>query len=211
MRILQISLDALLVSASLYGAFMLRFDGRLEETVHGSTYLHQLIWFLPLIVVLRLVANWICGVYRRLWRYTGLTEVMELGLSVLSVSTILYIARAVNLLAVDNSQLSFGIISIDFGLCFILLTGPRVLRRLQTEHNQRSHWRQPVRRRALLVGAGDAGQLVLRELSQRADLGVDVIGLLDDDQEKVKQRVGALTVFGTTNELSRLVEDLFTR
>jgi len=209
MRILQIVLDALLVSISFCGAFMIRFDGRLVEPTHGLTYVHQLLWLLPVVVALRLAANWICGVYRRLWRYTGLTEVMELGLSVLSVSAILYIARAVNLLAVDNNQLSFGIISIDFGLCFIILTGPRVLRRLQTEHNQRRHWRQPVRRRALLVGAGDAGQLVLRELSQRSDLGVDVVGLLDDDPQKVKKRMGNLTIFGTTNELPRLVEDLF--
>lgn len=209
MRILQIVLDALLVSISFCGAFMIRFDGRLVEPTQGLTYVHQLLWLLPVVVALRLAANWICGVYRRLWRYTGLTEVMELGLSVLSVSAILYIARALNLLAVDNNQLSFGIISIDFGLCFIILTGPRVLRRLQTEHNQRRHWRQPVRRRALLVGAGDAGQLVLRELSQRSDLGVDVVGLLDDDPQKVKKRMGNLTIFGTTNELPRLVEDLF--
>jgi FlaA1/EpsC-like NDP-sugar epimerase len=209
MRILQILLDALLASASFYGAFMIRFDGRLVEPAQGFTYVHQLIWLLPVVVGLRLAANWICGVYRRLWRYTGLTEVMELGLSVLSVSTVLFIARALNVLSVDNNQLSFGIISIDFGLCFILLTGPRVLRRLQTEHNQRRHWRQPVRRRALLVGAGDAGQLVLRELAQRSDLGVDIIGLLDDDPKKLKQRMGNLTIFGTTNELPRLVEDLF--
>ena len=209
MRILQIVLDALLVSISFCGAFMIRFDGRLVDPAQGLTYVHQLQWLLPIVVALRLSANWVCGVYRRLWRYTGLTEVMELGLSVLSVSALLYVARAINLLAVDNNQLSFGIISIDFGLCFIILTGPRVLRRLQTEHNQRRHWRQPVRRRALLVGAGDAGQLVLRELAQRSDLGVDVVGLLDDDPQKVKKRMGNLTIFGTTNELPRLVEDLF--
>ncbi|HEY9682603.1 MAG TPA: nucleoside-diphosphate sugar epimerase/dehydratase [Oculatellaceae cyanobacterium] len=209
MRVLQIVLDALLTSISFCGAFLIRFDGRLVEPAQGLTYVHQLLWLLPVVVSLRLSANWICGVYRRLWRYTGLTEVMELGLAVLSVSSILYVARALGMLAVDNNQLSFGIISIDFGLCFIILTGPRVLRRLQTEHNQRRHWRQPVRRRALLVGAGDAGQLVLRELGQRSDLGVDVVGLLDDDPSKVKKRMGHLTVFGTTKELPKLVEALF--
>jgi FlaA1/EpsC-like NDP-sugar epimerase len=209
MRVLQIVLDAILVSLSFFGSFVIRFDGRLIDPAQGFSYVHQLFWLLPVVVLIRLTANWICGVYRRLWRYTGLTEVMELGVSVLSGSALLYTARAFNLLAVDNNQLSFGIISIDFGLCFILLTGPRVLRRLQTEHNQRRHWRQPVRRRALLVGAGDAGQLVLRELAQRPDLGVDVIGLLDDDPQKVKQRIGNLTIFGTTSELPKLVEDFF--
>jgi FlaA1/EpsC-like NDP-sugar epimerase len=209
MRILQIVLDAMLISLSFFGAFLIRFDGRLIGLHQGFAYIHQLQWLLPLVVSMRLIANWMCGVYRRLWRYTGLTEMMELGLAVLSVTTLLYVIRAFGWLGVDGNQLSYGIISIDAGLCFIILAGPRVLRRLQTEHNQRRHWRQPVRRRALLVGAGDAGMLVLRELNQRSDLGVDVIGVLDDDPEKLKKRIGNLTVFGTTQDLPKLVENLF--
>lgn len=179
MRLLQIILDAALVSLAFLGSYLIRFDGRVD-----GPYLHQLAILIPAIVCLRLLANWGFGVYRRLWRYTGLTEIMELGCAVLSVSTLVLIARAFNLTGIENNQLSFGIIAIDAGLCFLMLTGPRVLRRLQTEHKQRRHWRQPVRRRALLVGAGDAGQLVLRELNQRSDMGVDVVGLLDDDPSK---------------------------
>jgi FlaA1/EpsC-like NDP-sugar epimerase len=104
--------------------------------------------------------------------------------------------------------LSYGIIAIDAGLVFMSLVAPRVVRRLQTEHQQRRHWRQPIRRRALLVGAGDAGQLVLREMNQR-NLGIDVVGLIDDDPAKLKKRIGSLTVFGTSNDLPRLVENLF--
>ena len=106
---------------------------------------------------------------------------MELGCSVGVVTTVVAALRASSILTVRGNQISFGIISINLGLCFLLLSGPRILRRLQTEHRQRRHWRQPIRKRALLIGAGDAGQLVLRELVQRPDLGVDVIGLIDDD------------------------------
>ena len=133
---------------------------------------------------------------------------MELGCSVLTITTVLFVARALQLTKIDGNQLSYGIIAIDAGFCFMLLTAPRVLRRLQTEHGQRRHWRQPIRRRGLLVGAGDAGQLVLRELSQRSDLGLEVIGMLDDDPSKVNKRIGQLTVFGTTAELPRHVENL---
>ena len=204
MRLLQIVLDAVLVSLAFLGSYLIRFDGRVD-----GPYLHQLTILIPALVCLRLLANWGFGVYRRLWRYTGLTEIMELGCAVLAVSTLVLIARALNLTGIENNQLSFGIIAIDAGLCFLMLTGPRVLRRLQIEHRQRRHWRQPVRRRALLVGAGDAGQLVLRELNQRSDLGVDVVGLLDDDPAKVHKRIGSLTVFGTTEDLPKLVENLF--
>lgn len=204
MRILQILLDVMLIAAAFVGAYLVRFDGHLRHI-----YLQQLCVLLPFVVGIRLATNWGFGIYRRLWRYTGLTEVMELGCSVFTVTAIILVLRGIGLTSVHGNQLSFGIIFTDGALCFLFLTGPRVLRRLQTEHRQRRHWRQPVRRRALLVGAGDAGQLVLRELSQRSDLGVDVVGLLDDDPQKLRKRIGALTVYGTTAELPRLVENLF--
>jgi FlaA1/EpsC-like NDP-sugar epimerase len=204
MRILQITLDALLALAALTCAYLIRFDGRIS-----ALYSHQLWVIAPLVVGMQVLANWGYGVYRRLWRYTGLAEITELGCSVLTVTAIIMIARAAGLLAIDSTNLSWGIIFVDCGVAFLLLAGPRVLRRLQTEHLQRRHWRQPVRRRALLVGAGDAGQMVVKELSQRSDLGVDIVGFVDDDPRKVRKRIGHLTVFGTTAELPRLVENLF--
>ncbi len=203
-RLLQVALDTASFSLALIGAFLIRFDGHL-----GHVYLHQFLMLLPVFLTLRTAANWFYGVYRRLWRYTGLTEILELGCSILTVTTIILIARGLHILAVDDNQLSFSVIFIEGGLAFFLAASPRVLRRLQTEHNQRRHWRQPVRKRALLVGAGEAGQLVARELSQRPDVGVDLVGVLDDDPHKVDNRIGNLTVFGTTSDLPRLAEDLF--
>jgi FlaA1/EpsC-like NDP-sugar epimerase len=203
-RITQIVLDAILIASAFIGAYLIRFDGRLT-----GVFVDQIMILTPVMLVARLLSNWIYGVYRRLWRYTGLTEIMELGCSVITVSTILVFLRTLGLISVSGNQISYGIIIIDLGLCFLLLASPRILRRLQTEHRQRRHWRQPVRRRALLIGAGDAGQLVLRELNQRPDLGVDVVGFLDDDPQKFRKRIGPLTVFGTTHDLARLVENLF--
>ncbi|MBX9670186.1 MAG: polysaccharide biosynthesis protein [Candidatus Obscuribacterales bacterium] len=203
-RILQVIMDSALVATGFAAAYLIRFDGHVTEL-----YLRQLTTLVPSVVLLQLVSNWTLGVYRRLWRYTGLTEVMELGLSVLCVTTLILIARALGWLAVENNHLSYGIIFVNGGVAFLSLTGPRVLRRLMTEHSQRRHWRQPVRKRVLVVGAGDAGQMVLRELKLRSDLGVDVVGLIDDDPAKLRKRIGSLTVFGTTAELPRFIENLF--
>jgi FlaA1/EpsC-like NDP-sugar epimerase len=204
MRILQIFLDAILIVAAFVGAYLTRFDGHLSRI-----FIEQILILTPIVLVLRLASNWAYGVYRRLWRYTGLTEIMELGCSVLTITTLLLFVRSLGLISIRSNQISYGIITIDAGLCFLLLAGPRILRRLQTEHKQRRYWRQPVRRRALLIGAGDAGQLVLRELNQRPDLGVDVAGFLDDDPQKLHKRIGNLTVYGTTHDLTALVDNLF--
>lgn len=204
LRLLQILIDAVIIAFAIAAAFLIRFDGKLSQE-----YLHQLLVFAPVLVPVRLIANAICGVYRRLWRYTGLTETVELAVSVISVTTILMVMRALGHLPVNGHQLSYGIILTEPALVFLLLASARVARRMQTEHQQRRHWRQPVRRRGLVVGAGDAGQMVVRELKHRLDVGVDVIGFVDDDPTKVKKRIGNLTVFGTTKDLAKLVEELF--
>jgi len=204
MRLLQVFLDGFLIAASLLMAFLIRFDGS-----PARAYWHQFLCMLPIFAGLRLLANWVCGVYTRLWRYTGLAEVIEIGVAILSGTTIVMIARAIGLLSVGKFQLSYGIILIEPVLSFMLIVSARVVRRLQTEHRQRRHWRQPVRKRALVVGAGDAGQMVGKELSLRLDLGTDVVGFVDDDLLKVGKRIGSATVFGTTKDLLKLVDNLF--
>lgn len=204
LRMLQVGLDAGLISIALTCAFLIRFDGS-----PGKLYLQQYLLILPVFIGLRLIANWICGVYNRLWRYTGLAEVVEIGVSILGVTTIFMIARALGLLSIGKLHLSYGIILTEPVLAFLLMVSARVVRRMQTEHRQRRHWRQPVRQRALVVGAGEAGQMVAREMSQRPDLGADVIGFVDDDPAKLHKRIGHLTVFGNTGELARLVDNLF--
>jgi FlaA1/EpsC-like NDP-sugar epimerase len=204
LRILQILLDACIISGALAASFLIRFDGKLSPI-----FLHQLFVCIPFLIPMRIAANALCGVYRRLWRYTGLTEVVELAVSIVSITTILMIFRALGHLPVDGQQLSYGVILTEPAVAFLLLVSARVARRMQTEHQQRRHWRQPVRRRALVVGAGDAGQMVARELSHRLEIGVDIVGFIDDDNSKVKKRIGNLTVFGTTRDLEKFVEELF--
>jgi len=200
---MQVLIDTLLISLAFACSYLIRFDGHPEYS-----YIHQIALLVIPITLAKIAVNCFIGVYRRLWRYTGLTEVMELGLSLFIITASLLACRLLGWLNIDGRQLSLGIILIDWGLSFLALVTPRILRRLQTEHRQRRHWRQPVRRRALLIGAGDAGQLVLRELNQRPDLGVDVVGMLDDDPEKLRRRIGTLTVFGTTHDLAKLVDSL---
>lgn len=204
LRLMQVAIDSTMVLAAFTFAYMVRFDGHVN-----ALYAYQLILLAPIVIVLQLCANWFFGVYRRLWRYTGLTEVMELGVAVMVVTTIIFVARAVGLLAVEENHLSYGIIFVNAGVSLLFLCGPRIARRLMTEHNQRTHWRQPTRKRALVVGAGDAGQMVLRELSQRMDMATDVVGLIDDDPGKLRKRIGNVTVFGATSELPKFIENLF--
>ena len=134
MRILQVVLDGCLVALSLLMAYLIRFDG-----APGREIWHQFLCMLSVFVGLRLLANWICGVYTRLWRYTGLAEVIEIGVAMLSGSTIVLVARAIGLLAIGKYQLSYGIILLEPVLSFVLVVSVRVIRRLPSLLQPRQH------------------------------------------------------------------------
>ena len=202
LRLLQIALDITLVSLSLFLAFYLRFDGSIEPK-----YIHEYTLFLPFVITIQILANFVFGVYRRLWRYTGLTEVMELGISVLGCLTLLYIIRVSGLLVYHNEQLSYAVIFIYGLIVSAFMAAPRILRRLMIEHLQRRHWRQPFRKRAIVVGAGDAGQLVIKELEQRQDLGTDVVGIVDDDPQKHNRKMGRYMVIGPSSKLHNYIDN----
>src|ERR1700722_20537191 len=88
LRLLQVILDGFLISLTFACAYLIRFDAHL-----GANYLNQLTVLIVPVTLAKLVVNWLLGVYRRLWRYTGLTEVMELGISLLISSSALLVLR----------------------------------------------------------------------------------------------------------------------
>ena len=113
LRLLQVILDACLIGLVFACSYLIRFDGH-----PSSSFIAQLLTLALPIVLAKTAINWSLGVYRRLWRYTGLTEVMELGLSLLIASSILLAIRLLGLLNIYGQQLSLGIILIDCGLSF---------------------------------------------------------------------------------------------
>lgn len=88
---------------------------------------------------------------------------------------------------------------------FLLLGGVRMFARLLSEGARRRD--VPVSSRVLIVGAGEAGTLIAREMQRHPEAGLDPVGFLDDDTSKHRQRLLGLPVFGTVDQLSRVVQD----
>src|SRR5271154_738807 len=108
LRLLQIALDALLIGLALFASYLIRFDCHPEHN-----YLHQFMLLVLPVTIAKLGVNWLFGVYRRLWRYTGLAEVIELGSSLLLVTTGLLVLRFLEVTNIQGHQISLGIIIID--------------------------------------------------------------------------------------------------
>lgn len=191
--ILMIS-DAVIVSIVPYIALYIRFEGNV-----GSQYYQTWAKFLLLTVVVRISTFYVMGLYNRLWRYASINELCVIAsavtISSLIIDTFLYWIGA----GIPRSVYLLG-----WFLNIALIGGSRLLVRIQ--YNLRHMWLD-ASTRVLIVGAGDAGAMIAREILQRYHGVKKLIGFIDDDRYKVNQMLYGVKVLGTRNDISRIVQE----
>ena len=206
----QIFIDLLVLSFALSISFLLRFDWVLPWLMFK-----RLVINLPYIVGLQYLVLMFSGITRYAWRYIGLREVNRMfgamGLASLILLTLRFISGWVYELwyPAVHVLIPLGVIMINFVLAFMGIAGVRVIRRLLAER-EKSQSLRPLRREpvtTLLIGAGQAGILVAREIGGRPDLAIRPIGFVDDDPEKQGMVIHGIPVLGTSVEIAALCEE----
>lgn len=203
-RSTQIALDVTVLVAALGLAFFVRFDW-----APPAAMLERLVVALPYVVLIQYGLLAAFGVPRYAWRYVGLREALRILLALTLATVALTLVRAIALMGVTRLGLSerivlpLGVVGIDYGVAFLGVTGIRIVRRLLAEREESKKRIGPVDGpvRTLLVGAGQAGALVARELSSRPDLGLRAVGFLDDDVMKHDTVIHGIAVLGSTDAL----------
>ncbi len=196
-RRVQMTIDAAIATVSFALAHVLRFDGWPPGLEDDRMFL-----VLPYLVVARLGANYLVGLYRRVWRYVSIPDAVHLAGSVGLVSTILLTLRLAFTGINPLLTVPIGIIVIDFMLTTSLMLVARLVWRVTCENAARAKTESNgVRLRTLLVGAGDAGVMAAREIGRRRDLGLQVCGFVDDDPSKLKTVIQGVQVIGDTSDI----------
>ena len=198
-RIFEVFLDAFLITLSYYGAYLLLF-GSFETTPNWQLFLQSL----PLLVVLKLAAFLVVGVYRGIWRYTSVGDLVTFAKGVALGSLLSVIAV---LLLYRFQYFSRAVFILDGIILLFAVVGSRLAFRLIREV-------LPIKpvvdgRRVLIYGAGDGGELVLRELRNNSALNYHPIAFVDDDPLKKDKIISGLRVYyanGTLAELCRTKE-----
>jgi FlaA1/EpsC-like NDP-sugar epimerase len=199
-RLWRVAADALLVTLAWYLAFQVRFDkgvpARYDEFLAGEVFVA--------VVGIKLVVFVLFGLYHHWWRYVSIRDMWRAVLAVTVGS-----AAAVGFIylwdPVPGWNLPRGIIAIDWMFTLGFVVGARVLARTLVERAKRGIVTR--RKAALIVGAGDAGQMVIREMLKNPQLGYSPIGLVDDQESKKNMRLHGVRVLGTTLDLPRLLTD----
>jgi FlaA1/EpsC-like NDP-sugar epimerase len=201
-RTLQVAADAVLVAASFYLAFRLRF----LDLPQGPPprYEKLLLHSIGFVVVGKLIVFAAFGLYEKWWRYVSGSDFVNIFRAV-AVSTALMLAAFVVLKPFDH-DLPRSVLIIDFILTLMLVAGSRLAVRLVIERPSRGS-RIPKGREVLVVGAGSGGQMVVRELQMNPNLGATAIGFVDDDERKRGMRILGLRVLGSTDEIADILDD----
>ncbi|MFH2127399.1 MAG: hypothetical protein ABIK12_12840 [Pseudomonadota bacterium] len=190
-QLMQILTDLLLLSAAYTAAWLLRFEGHL-----GPEQMHLLTKSLPWVLSAKIVCLWLFGVYRGEWRYVSVHAMMQLAKAVLFASLLMVLWV---LLLHRGQGYSLAAVIIDFFVSFLFLAGSRFLVRVFTESMVQKKG-DPV----LIMGAGDGGELLLRELRNNPALPYSPVGFVDDDPAKLGLLIHGIPVLGTRHDIAGL-------
>jgi FlaA1/EpsC-like NDP-sugar epimerase len=215
----QILVDGVLVAFAYYLAFQLRFDAGL--THHYALLLQRTIWWVALGGVIVLVLS---RVYLRSWSFAGQRDYEAVLRGVVAIVVLAVVGVAVvrpvqipygpyhhgRPAGTTAVQLPLGVIALFGLLALAALVGVRVLARAAYERRLPGGLRgvREGERGVLIVGAGEGGRLVLREMLRNRELGLTPVGFLDDDPRKRGMRVDGVKVRGNTEgDLPRILEE----
>jgi FlaA1/EpsC-like NDP-sugar epimerase len=199
-RLPQLAADVVIVVTAWWLAFRLRFDEFLP--VYYEQYVS---WeLLGLVAGIKLAVFALFGFYNRWWRYVSTRDMWGAARGVLAASLVTFLVFA--FFDVHAAEVPRTVWVIDGLLTLAFVAGSRMLARTIIERPQS---RSIVARgkEVILVGAGDAAQLMLKEMLRTPALGYTPIGLVDDDPRKRNMRLHGIRVLGTTDELAHVLRD----
>ena len=196
--VLVMMVHAVVFAAAYLSSFMLRFD------FDVPSYWHEAMWTsLVLVLGVKLVAFGLLRMYRGWWRYVSLYDLVAL-MRALVVAQVALVS--INLFA-EIIAIPRSIYLLDFGVSLVMLSGARGSLRLAREATQaRRMGRKGELKRVLILGAGDTGEGLLREIAKNANLPYIVVGFLDDDPRKHGFFIHNTPVLGPIDEIEELVE-----
>jgi FlaA1/EpsC-like NDP-sugar epimerase len=199
-------IDLIVFALSLFAAYYIRFEGAIPDI-----YLKQIAVLLPYIIIARFISFQAFSVYKVVWRYISIPDAVRILKGVLPVTALLVIARYFAPVHLAMLRIPISVITLEFMLVLLGTAGIRMIRRLSLEATRRESAtlrRNGASKSVLLIGAGDAGNMVAKELSQRTDLGMEVEGFVDDDPKKFKSVIQGVRVLGSSAQIPEIAKRL---
>jgi len=185
--------DSFIITLSLLGAYLLRFDFIIPRELVSNAY-----YFLVVLLFSKLSVNVVFNIYSGLWRYTSVTDL----LNIIKASTFgTLLSAALTLLVLGFFAIPRSIFFIDYILTTIGLVSVRAAVRIYSNYfvkkqNQSKKINNNNKTRLLLLGAGWSAEKIIRDILENPSTPYDIAGLLDDDESKANTTIHGIPIFG---------------
>lgn len=199
-RLAFLSADAVVVAAAVYLAFFLRFEGEIP-----ARYLGILRRLIPIALAVKLPLFLVFRTYRFTWAYVGLEELFNVALACGVGSLALAALPFAFQDGLGLAGLPRSVVVIDFALTLLGVVGIRLSKRTARHLLSWGTGCRPARR-ALIVGAGEAGEQLVRSLKREEKAGFWPIGFLDDSPGKQGASIHGVPVLGPRARLPKLLQ-----
>ena len=195
-RIFEVLLDLVLIILAYWSSYAIKF-GPFSASPQWKLFIRSI----PIVLFVKMSAFLVMGVYRGLWKYTSIDDLIVFAKAVMlsSIASVIII-----LFTLRFEGFSRAVFVIDGVLMFFFLAGSRMAFRLFRQVLPAAG--NPNGRRVLIYGAGDGGELLLRELMNNRDLALSPIGFLDDDPAKSGKLIHGFRVFGGNGDLGSVCD-----
>ncbi|RJR35578.1 MAG: polysaccharide biosynthesis protein [Desulfobacteraceae bacterium] len=204
-----LAVDSLLLAGSWYFAHLLRFNFEIPPDHHAV-----MMRLIAVVVCVKIIVFFFIDLYRGMWRYTSLTDVLNI-VKAATLSTLGLIALITYTHGFTGYSRSPFVI--DWILTILLISGYRAGIRLSAWLGMKDETsivrsirllgfgkNRGGRKRLLIIGAGDSGEKIFREIQENGSLRYKVIGFIDDDVTKAGRQIHGVRVYGTTANLGEL-------
>lgn len=187
-----ILIDMTIVVTIPFLALFIRFEGNVD-----SHYYSILFHYMPAIILLRLMSFYMFGLYNRLWRYASINELLSIcgAVTVSSLIIATYMYETDSILPRSVHFLSWFL---NIGFIGASRLGVRIVHQLRKRNVEQCT-------KVLIIGAGDAGAMIARELKHRYSDTKKLIGFIDDDTYKRKQGLFGAKVLGNRQDIKKIV------
>jgi len=192
--------DAILFVLAFYLSFYIRFEGAIPDI-----HLRQFFTYLPVFVGLKIIALYVFQIHRFTWSYVGLYELLKI-FKVLTVCS-LVLSSLILFLSYEESFRGFprSVFLIDYALSLILVGGFKISKRVYLHSRKYPLVEQ---KRTLIIGAGNAGELIVRDMKRTKDSLYLPVAFVDDDPAKKKVLIHGIKVVGNRKDIPQIVRNL---
>ena len=205
-------IDIFLLVSSWFTSYFIRFDFDIPEK-----FTDEMIAILPAAIFIKIACFYFFNVYRGMWRFTGVNDLLDI-IKAVTLSTLLIIVWVVLVYRYKNVPRS--VVFIDWCFNILLISGVRLgiriffqkyvptnpIQSLMPINGTVKKARQSPDKRLLIIGAGNCGEKILREIQDNPQLQYRVVGFLDDNPNKIGRRIHGVPVKAMLGDLSFIAE-----